>query len=106
MSTTQRQVTPRRSAQPMRKSDRLETRVTPEQKALVQRAASLQDRSLTDFVLTSVQQAAEQAIREHEVITLTAHDSRAVMDALLHPEPAGPWLRQPTERYKDVMGDQ
>lgn len=88
-----------------RKSERLETRVTPEQKELVQQAAALQGRSLTDFVSASVQQAAEQTIREHTVITLSARDSRAVMEALLNPEPAGPWLRQAVERYKAIMGD-
>ncbi len=89
-----------------RKSERLETRVTPEQKELVQQAAALQGRSLTDFVSASVQQGAEQTIREHTVITLSARDSRAVMEALLNPEPAGPWLRQAAERYKTIMGGQ
>lgn len=89
-----------------RKSERLETRVTRGQKELVQQAAALQGRSLTDFVSASVQQAAEQTIREHTVITLSARDSHAVMEALLNPEPAGPWLRQAAERYKTIMGDQ
>lgn len=51
------------------------------------------------------QRAAEETIRDHELITLSARDSRAVMQALLHPEPTGPWLRQAAQRYKDSMGE-
>jgi len=83
-----------------RKSERLETRLTVEQKTLVQRAAALQGRSLTDFVLASVQEAAERAIREHDVITLSARDSSTFMEALLHPQPAGLRLREAAKRYK------
>ncbi len=48
--------------------------------------------------------AAERTIWDHQIITLSARDSRAVMQALLNPEPAGLWLRQAARRYKDVMG--
>jgi len=65
----------------------------------------LEGRSLTDFVLASVQRAAEQTIREHDVITLSARDSRAFVEALLHPEPASARLRAAAERYKAIMGD-
>ena len=44
------------------RSERLEARVTAEQKALIERAAALQGRTVTDFVLTSVQEAARRAI--------------------------------------------
>ncbi len=37
------------------RTQRLEARVTAEQKALIERAAALQGRTVTDFVLTSVQ---------------------------------------------------
>jgi len=95
-----------RARKTARKSERLETRVTPEQKELVQQAAALQGRSLTDFVSASVQQAAEQTIREHKVITLSAHGSRVFMEAILNPKPANDRLRQAAERYKTIMGDQ
>lgn len=95
-----------RGVKTLRKSERLETRITPEQKELALRAAALQGRSLTDFVSAAVQQAAEQTVHQHEVIALSRRDAQAFMDALLHPEPAGARLRQAAERYKAVMGDQ
>jgi hypothetical protein len=45
------------------RAERLEARVTTEQKALIERAAALQGRTVTDFVLTSVQDAARRALR-------------------------------------------
>ncbi len=37
------------------RGERLETRVTADQKSLIEHAAALQGRTVTDFVLTSVQ---------------------------------------------------
>lgn len=87
------------------KRERVVARATAEQKELLERAAALLDQPLSQFVMNSAQRAAEQAIREHDVITLTMRDSRVVMEALRHPEPAGPWLRAAAERYKATMGD-
>lgn len=84
----------------VRKNDRLEVRVSPVQKALAQEAAALQGRTLSDFVAGSVQQAAEQVIREHKVVTLTAEDSRAFAEALLAPAAPNEALRALAERYK------
>ena len=46
-----------RSSRGRARAQRLETRVTAEQKTLIERAAALQGRTVTDFVLTSVQDA-------------------------------------------------
>lgn len=48
------------------RSERLEARLTTEQKRLVERAAALQGRTVTDFVLSGVQDAAQRAIETHE----------------------------------------
>jgi uncharacterized protein (DUF1778 family) len=81
------------------KRERLEARVSAEQKALLQRAADLQGRTLSDFIIGSAQQAAEEIIREHMVITLTAQDSRAFVEALLNPPAPNERLRAAAARY-------
>jgi len=83
----------------MSKRERLATRLSAEQKALLQRAADLEGRSLSDFVLESAQRAAESVIREHEVMTLTAQDSRAFADAVLNPPLPNEQLRAAFARY-------
>lgn len=93
----------RRGPSPMAKRERLATRLSTEQKALLQRAADLEGRSLSDFVLESAQRAAESVIREHEVMTLTAQDSRAFADAVLNPPLPNQRLQAAFARYQQEV---
>jgi uncharacterized protein (DUF1778 family) len=77
------------------RDERLEARVTREQKALFQRAAELQGRTLTDFVIGSLHEAAIRTIEEMQTVRLTAAESRAFAEAVLHP-------REPTERLQEA----
>jgi uncharacterized protein (DUF1778 family) len=86
------------------RAERLEARVTAEQKSLIERAAALQGRTVTDFVLTSVQDAARRAIEEHNRIALSVHDSEAFVDALLNPKPVNDRLRDTVRRYREKAG--
>jgi len=86
------------------RAQRLETRLTAEQKSLVERAAALQGRTVTDFVLTSVQDAARRAIEEHQQLELSVRDSRAFVEALLNPKPVNDRLRNTIRRYRQATG--
>lgn len=86
------------------RSQRLEARVTAEQKRLIERAAALQGRTVTDFVLTSVQDAAQRAITEHHQLELSVRDSQAFVDALLNPKPVNDRLRETVRRYREATG--
>jgi uncharacterized protein (DUF1778 family) len=71
------------------RAERLEARITVAQKALIEHAAALQGRSVTDFVLASVQEAASRAIDDHQRLTLSVQDGRAFVEALVQPVPVG-----------------
>src|ERR1700692_2191534 len=86
------------------RAQRLETRVTAEQKTLIERAAALQGRTVTDFVLTSVQGAARRAIEEHQQLELSGRDSEACVEALLNPQPVNDRLRDTIRRYRKTTG--
>ena len=86
------------------RAQRLETRVTAEQKIMIERAAALQGRSVTDFVLASVQDAARRAIEEHRQLELSVRDSEAFVEALLNPKPVNARLRATVRRYRDTTG--
>ncbi|MGF7210239.1 uncharacterized protein (DUF1778 family) [Skermanella aerolata] len=86
------------------RGERLETRVTADQKNLIERAAALQGRTVTDFVLTSVQDAARRAIEEHQRLALSVRDSETFVDALLKPQPANDRLRETVRRYRQATG--
>jgi uncharacterized protein (DUF1778 family) len=83
---------------------RLEARISAEQKSLIERAAALQGRTLTDFVLTSVQDAARRAIEDHQQLELSVRDSEAFVDALLNPRPVNDRLRDTVRRYREATG--
>ncbi len=86
------------------RSERLQQRVTPEVKELLQQAADLAGRSLSDFVISSAQEVAERKLTEHRVITLTAEDSRVFAEAILNPAPANDKLRAAMRRHRSTTG--
>lgn len=87
------------------KSERLEARVTPEAKALFQRAADLQGRSLTDFVVESLIDAARRTVRETELADLTRRDRIAFIEALIGPASApNARLRRAAARHAQILG--
>jgi len=86
------------------RGERLEARITADQKALIQRAAELEGRSVTDYVIGSVQDAARRTVEAHEVIVLSAADSRAFVDALLDPPPVNARLKDSVRRYRAATG--
>jgi uncharacterized protein (DUF1778 family) len=82
------------------KTERLEARIPGEVKAILTRAASLQGRSLTDFVVGSATEAARRIIRESEVLELSARDQVAFARAVLSPPRATRALRAAARRYR------
>ena len=94
-----------RGAKALGKSERVAARLSPEQKRLLQRAADLEHRTLTDFLVERGLRGAEEVVRRHEVMTLSERSARAFMEAISNPEPANAYLRQAAERYKAAFGD-
>lgn len=86
------------------KPERLEARLPAEAKAIIQHAADISGRSLSDFVVTSALEAAEETIRRHEVIVLSARDSLALAEALLNPKGPNEALRAAARRHRELLG--
>ncbi len=86
------------------RGERLEARITADQKALIQRAAELEGRSVTDYVVSSVQDAARRTVEAHDVMVLNAAESRAFVDALLDPPPINDRLQDSVRRHRAMTG--
>jgi uncharacterized protein (DUF1778 family) len=67
------------------RGSRLGFRVDVQTKKLVERAAALERRSLTDFCLTALTEATQATISRHETIVLSERDREVFFDALVHP---------------------
>jgi uncharacterized protein (DUF1778 family) len=83
---------------------RLEARISPSQKSVLQRAAALSGRTLSEFVVASAQEAASRVIQEHESIRLTRAEQTAFVKVLLAPPAAGASLRKAAAAYKRRLG--
>src|SRR5260221_11155647 len=89
---------------PKTRAHRFDARLNEEQKILIQKAADLEGRTMTDFVLHSAESAAERTIEERAMLILSARETEAFVDAILHPAPPGPVLRAAARHYKNTIG--
>jgi uncharacterized protein (DUF1778 family) len=86
------------------KEERLEARVTPEQKQFIARAAALRGSSVTDFIVASAQQAAADTIKDFELLTLQDEARDVFVNAVLHPPAPNAAARKAAQRYREQMG--
>ena len=92
------------ATQGSRRDQRLDARVTAEDKSLFERAAALTGRSTTSFVVSTLREAARRIIRENETMQLSERDRQAFVSALLEEaEPAEP-LRRAARAYRAGSG--
>ncbi|THF67320.1 DUF1778 domain-containing protein [Pseudothauera nasutitermitis] len=68
------------------RSARLGLRATPEQEAVLRRAAEAAHKSLTDFILDAACQAAEQTLLDQRLFMVSGSQYQALMDMLDRPE--------------------
>ena len=82
---------------------RLEARISVELHAMLKRAAEIEGRTVTDFVIATVQAAAQQTIAQAEIINLSLADQQAFAQALLNPPEPATALRRAFERRKKLF---
>ena len=85
------------------KGERLEARISNEQKRLFKRAAELQGSTLTDFVVSSLQSVAMKIVQDYEVMALSGQDREMFVSALLEPTLPSGRLKKALKRYKKIM---
>jgi uncharacterized protein (DUF1778 family) len=83
------------------KKERLEARLTPEQKKHIEHAARIKGTSVSDFVVLSADAAAVRAIREQEILTLNEQAREVFANALLNPPAPSQRLVAAARRYKE-----
>lgn len=85
----------------LRKDERLEVRVTPDQKRLVERAAELRGSRVTEFGVADAQQAAAETTRDFE--TLALRDQAAITRNPQSTASKRCGARTAAQRYKTQM---
>jgi len=82
---------------------RLEARIAPDVLAIVRRAAALQGRSVSEFVVAAALDVAERTVEQAQVIRLSVEDQQAFADAILSPPPLSPALQRAIDRHHTVV---
>ncbi|MDP2370396.1 DUF1778 domain-containing protein [Rhodoferax sp.] len=82
---------------------RLEARISVDLHSMLKRAAELQGRTMTDFVVSAVQVAAQRAIEQAEVIRLSLADQECFAQALLAPPQPAPALQRAFVRRNKLL---
>lgn len=86
--------------------DRFGARLSAQEKALLQQAANLEGRTLTDFVMTSAHERAIKVIKEHEQITLSKKDRETFINALLNPREPSAALKKALKKHnKEIRSE-
>lgn len=76
--------------------ERLGFRLDEETKGLIERAAYLSRRKVSDFCVTALTEAARRTVAEHETLALSDRDRQAFFAALIDPP-------EPSERLKRAL---
>ena len=89
--------------QQLNRTARIEARIAPDALAVVRRAAEIQGRSVSDFVVAAAQEAASRTIAETEIIRLSV-DQRRIAEAILNPPEPTPAMRRAFQRHGELFG--
>jgi uncharacterized protein (DUF1778 family) len=85
---------------------RLEARLSPDALAIVKRAAEIQGRSVSDFVVAAAAEIAHRTIEETSIIRLSLEDQRRFVELLLNPPAPVLVLERAAQAHSDLIQGQ
>ena len=88
------------------RSSRFEARLSPDVLAVIKRAAELQGRSVSDFVVAAAQEIAQRTIEDTSIIRLSLEDQRRFVDLLINPPEPSPALQRAAKAHAELIKSQ
>lgn len=82
------------SAAESARTARVEARIAPDALAVVRRAAELQGRSVSDFLVTAALKDAHRTIEDAQIIRLCVDDQQHFAELLLNPPLLAPAMKR------------
>ena len=92
------------AAKPQRTA-RIAARISPEGLKLVRRAAGIQGRTISDFVVAAAHEAAERTISEAKMLKLSGNAQEQFISLLLNPPRHAPGLARAFRRSRSLIGN-
>ncbi len=87
------------------RDDRLGFRLDEQTKELIEHAAQLERRKVSDYCLTAITEAARRTVAQHEGLYLSERDRAAFFDALIHPPEPNERLLRGFAEHKRCVGE-
>lgn len=85
------------------RTTRVEARIAPDVLAVVRRAAEIQGRSLSDFLVVAAQEAAYRTIEDAQIIRLSLEDQQRFVDVLLNPPAPSAALNRAARAHRKLI---
>lgn len=83
---------------------RVEARISPDALELIRRAAELQGRSISDFMVAAAQEAAQRAVADVEILRLSRQAQEQFAALVLDPPEPTAALVRAFERHRALLG--
>ena len=81
------------------RSERINLRLSEAAKRRIERAASVEGKTVSAFIVSSALENAEKTVRRHETVALAREDTTRFFDALSDPPPPNHRLRAALEEH-------
>ncbi len=81
------------------RSERINLRLSEAAKRRIERAASVEGKTVSAFIVSSALETAERTIDRHETVALAREDAMRFFDALADPPPPNDRLRAALEEH-------
>ena len=85
------------------RTSRVEARIAPDALAVVRRAAEIQGRSLSDFLVAAALKDAHRTIEEAQIVRLSVEDQQRFAEALLNPPPLAPAMERALQAHSRLL---
>ncbi len=85
------------------RSSRIEARIAPDTLAVVKRAAEIEGRSVSDFVVAAAQEAAYRTIEETHLIRLSVEEQQRFVELLLDPPAIAPAMERARQAHDRLI---
>jgi uncharacterized protein (DUF1778 family) len=87
------------------RTSRVEARIAPDSLAIVRRAAELQGRSISDFLVAAALKDARQTIEDAQIIRLSVDDQHRFAEMLSNPASLAPAMKRALKARKRLIAD-
>ncbi|ELO6474524.1 DUF1778 domain-containing protein [Escherichia coli] len=84
------------------KKQRIDLRLTDDDKSMIEEAAAISNQSVSQFMLNSASQRAAEVIEQHRRVILNEESWTRVMDALSNPASPGEKLKRAAKRLQGM----